>query len=113
MQSDYGVTFLDDENLVFTAPSNEKTKNPQQDLFVGEIDAQGEIVKKERVKGIVSNKITKTGIAYSGDSKTVYFSAKKYTRRKRNCIQKKKFRKCLPGLAFQRKTLIIRLTLLQ
>ena len=84
MQSDYGVTFLDDENLVFTAPSNEKTKNPQQDLFVGEIDPQGEIVKKERVKGIVSNKITKTGIAYSSDSKTVYFSAKKYKRRKRS-----------------------------
>ena len=37
-QSDYGVAFLDDDNVVFTTPADEKSNNSQSDLFVGAID---------------------------------------------------------------------------
>jgi len=82
-QSDYGVTFLDDDTVVFTTPAEEDTKFSQSDLFVGDIDEKGEIVNKEPIQGVKAfKKVSKTGLTYSNDQKTVYFSAKKYKKRK-------------------------------
>ncbi len=82
-QSDYGVAFLDDNNVVFTTPADENSNNSQSDLFVGEIDEKGEIINKEPIQGIKAfKKVSKTGITYSNDQKTVYFSAKKFKKRK-------------------------------
>jgi outer membrane protein OmpA-like peptidoglycan-associated protein len=82
-QSDYGVAFLDDNNVVFTTPADENSNNSQSDLFVGEIDEKGEIVNKEPIQGMKAfKKVSKTGITYSKDQKTVYFSAKKHKKRK-------------------------------
>ena len=82
-QSDYGVAFLDDNNVVFTTPADENSNNSQSDLFVGEIDENGEIVNKEPIQGMKAfKKVSKTGVTYSNDQKTVYFSAKKHKKRK-------------------------------
>ena len=82
-QSDYGVAFLDDNNVVFTTPADENSNNSQSDLFVGEIDEKGEIVNKEPIQGVKAfKKVSKTGITYSKDQKTVYFSAKKHKKRR-------------------------------
>ena len=82
-QSDYGVAFLDDNNVVFTRPADENSNNSQSDLFVGEIDEKGEIVNKEPIQGVQAfKKVSKTGITYSKDQKTVYFSAKKHKKRR-------------------------------
>ena len=82
-QSDYGVAFLDDDNVVFTTPADEKSNNSQSDLFVGAIDEKGEIINKEPIEGIKADKkVSKTGITFSKDQKTVYFSATKFRKRK-------------------------------
>ena len=82
-QSDYGVAFLDDNNVVFTTPADENLNNSKSDLFVGEIDEKGEIINKEPIQGIKAfKKVSKTGITYSNDQKTVYFSAKKHKKRR-------------------------------
>jgi len=82
-QSDFGVAFLNDNTVVFTTPTNEKSNNGPSDLFVGEIDETGDIISKTPIKGIKANrKVSKTGITFSSDKKTVYFSAKKFKRRR-------------------------------
>ncbi len=82
-QSDYGLTFLDNDKVVFTMPSDEDSKRSQSDLFVGNFNDKGEISNKELIKGISQlKKVSKTGITYSSDFKTVYFSAKKDKRKK-------------------------------
>lgn len=82
-QSDYGVAFLDDNKVVFTTPTNEESNNSQTELFVGNINEEGEIVDKEPIEGLrPDKKVSKTGITYSHDHKTVYFSAKKHKKRR-------------------------------
>ena len=68
VQSDYGTTFLEEDRVVFTTPTDDKSKNSQLDLYVGEIGNEGEIVKKERVKGLIGSKISKTGIKNIGSA---------------------------------------------
>ena len=82
-QSDFGVAFLNDNTVVFTTPTKENSNNSPSDLFVGEISETGEIISKSPIEGIKSNKkVSKTGITFSNDKKTVYFSAKKFKRRR-------------------------------
>jgi outer membrane protein OmpA-like peptidoglycan-associated protein len=82
-QSDYGLAFLDNDKVVFAMPIDENSKGSQSDLFVGDFNDKGEISNKELVKGIRQlKKVSKTGVAYSHDLKTVYFSAKKDKRKK-------------------------------
>jgi len=89
-QPDYGVTFLSDNQFVYKSPSTEKINLDSQklsvsNLFIATIGDEGEIIEKKEIQGIPTNKITKTGAAYSKDLKTVYFSAMKYRKkRKRN-----------------------------
>ena len=82
-QSDYGLAFLNNDKVVFAMPIDDTQKRSQSDLFVGNINDEGEISDKELIKGISHlKKVSKTGITYSSDFRTVYFSAKKDKRKK-------------------------------
>ena len=81
--SDYGVAILDENKLVFTSADHKvttanKNYNPRKDLFVGDIDFDGEIKNVKRVTKEENKNFNQTGVAYSKDRKTVYFSRNKY-----------------------------------
>jgi outer membrane protein OmpA-like peptidoglycan-associated protein len=96
--SDYGVDFIDNNKVVFTAATSERVSNSSKyqahlDLFEGEVGEEGEIINKSRNTGIISKRITKTGASFTNDKKTVYFTAKKYVKRKpKNPIKSKIFK---------------------
>ncbi|MEN8125884.1 MAG: OmpA family protein, partial [Bacteroidota bacterium] len=84
--SDYAVAMLDDDKLVFTSAanantSNKRNHNPRKELFIGDIDFDGEILNVKPVTNKENNKFNTTGIAYTKDLKTVYFSRNKYVRK--------------------------------
>jgi len=82
-KSDYGLTFLDEDKVVFAMPIDEQSKGTQSDLFIGDIEEKGEISNKELIRGMRQiKKVSRTGITYSIDLKTVFFSAKKDKRKK-------------------------------
>ena len=81
--SDYGVAILDENKLIFTSAdqkvtSAKKNYNPRKDLFVGDIDFDGEIKNVKRVTKEINKNFNQTGVTYSKDRKTVYFSRNKY-----------------------------------
>ncbi len=81
--SDYGVAILDENKLIFTSAdhkvtSAKKNYNPRKDLFVGDIDFDGEIKNVKRVTKELNKNFNQTGVTYSKDKKTVYFSRNKY-----------------------------------
>ena len=81
--SDYAVAILDENKLVFTSAdhkvtSAKKNYNPRKDLFVGDIDFDGEIKNVKRVTKEVNKNFNQTGVTYTKDGKTVYFSRNKY-----------------------------------
>jgi len=81
--SDYGVAILDENKLIFTSAdhkvtSAKKNYNPRKDLFVGDIDFDGEIKNVKRVTKELNKNFNQTGVTYSKDRKTVYFSRNKY-----------------------------------
>ncbi len=85
--SDYSVDFIDEDKVVFATSTGKKavTNNkfqPYLDLYEGQMNAEGEILNTSRNKGIQTKKIIKTGATFSSDKKTVYFSTKKFTKRK-------------------------------
>jgi outer membrane protein OmpA-like peptidoglycan-associated protein len=85
--SDYSVDFIDNDRVVFATSTTSKVVKskkfqPHLDLYEGEMSEEGQILNKSRSKGIQTKKITKTGATFASDKKTVYFSAKKYTKRK-------------------------------
>ena len=84
--SDYGVAILDNNKLVFTsaeekANNSRKNYNPRKDLFVGDIDFDGEIKNVKPVISKIDSKYNQTGVTYSNDKKTVYFSRNKYVKK--------------------------------
>ncbi len=84
--SDYAVAMLEDDKLVFTSSANEnasskKHRNPRKELFIGDIDFDGEILNVKPVTNKENNKFNTTGIAYTNNLKTVYFSRNKYVRK--------------------------------
>lgn len=81
--SDYGVAILDENKLIFTSAdhkvtSAKKNYNPRKDLFVGDIDFDGEIKNVKRVAKEINKNFNQTGVAYTKDKKTVYFSRNTY-----------------------------------
>ncbi len=81
--SDYGVAILDENKLIFTSADHKVTSarknyNPRKDLFVGDIDFDGEIKNVKRVSKEINKNFNQTGVAYTKDKKTVYFSRNKY-----------------------------------
>jgi outer membrane protein OmpA-like peptidoglycan-associated protein len=83
--SDYGVAILDENKLVFTSAeekvkSSRKNFNPKKDLYIGDIDFDGEI---KNIKPVINdpkfNQVI-SGVTYTSDNKTVYFSRNKYVK---------------------------------
>ena len=86
--SDYGVAILDENKLIFTSANEDPSKvkknyNPRKDLFVGDIDFDGEIKGVKPVVKKAPKRYNQTGLAYTKDQKTVYFTRNKYSRKKR------------------------------
>ncbi len=86
--SDYGVAILDENKLVFTSadedPGRErKNFNSRKDLYVGDIDFDGEIKNVKPVVEKMNEDFNQTGLAYSKDRKTVYFAGNKYWKKKK------------------------------
>ncbi|MCF6223506.1 MAG: OmpA family protein [Flavobacteriaceae bacterium] len=84
--SDYGLAILDNNRLIFTSSDTKiktarKNYNPRKDLFVGDIDFDGEIKNVKLVSNKKNNKINKTGATYTSDKRTVYFSRNKYVKK--------------------------------
>jgi outer membrane protein OmpA-like peptidoglycan-associated protein len=81
--SDYGVAILDENKLIFTSADHKvttanKNYNPRKDLFAGDINFDGEIKNVKRVSKEINKKVNQTGVTYSKDGSTVYFSRNKY-----------------------------------
>ena len=86
--SDYGVAILDENKLVFTSadanPEKERNNfNSRKDLYVGDIDYDGEIKNVKPVVKKMNNDFNQTGLAYTKDRKTVYFAGNKYWKKKK------------------------------
>lgn len=86
--SDYGVAILDENKLVFTSaeedPGKERNNyNSRKDLYVGDIDYDGEIKNVKPVVKKMNHDLNQTGLAYTQDRKTVYFAGNKYWKKKK------------------------------
>ncbi len=86
--SDYGVAILDENKLVFTSadedPGRERDSfNSRKDLYVGDIDYDGEIKNVKPVVEKMNENFNQTGLAYTKDRKTVYFTGNKYWKKKK------------------------------
>lgn len=84
--SDYGLAILDNNQLIFTSSDTKiktarKNYNPRKDLFIGDIGFDGEIKNIKPVKSKVDTKYNETGITYTSDKRTVYFSRNKYVKK--------------------------------
>jgi len=84
--SDYGVAILDENKLMFSSAEERvttarKNYNPKKDLFVGDIDFDGEI---KNIKPVINdpkfNQVI-NGVAYTSNKKTVYFSRNRYAKK--------------------------------
>ena len=84
--SDYGVAILDENKLIFTSADHKvttakKNYNPRKDLYKGDISFDGEIKNVKRVTTEVNKRVNQTGVTYTKDGRTVYFSRNKYKKK--------------------------------
>ncbi len=84
--SDYGVAILDENKLIFTSADHKvttakKNYNPRKDLYAGDISYDGEIKNVKRVTKDVNKRVNQTGVTYTKDGRTVYFSRNKYKKK--------------------------------
>ncbi|MGI9530589.1 OmpA family protein [Lutimonas sp.] len=84
--SDYGVAILDENKLIFTSADHKvttarKNYNPRKDLYKGDISFDGEIKNVKRVTSSINKRVNQTGVTYTKDGKTVYFSRNKYKKK--------------------------------
>lgn len=84
--SDYGVAILDENKLIFTSADHKVTSarknyNPRKDLYKGDIDFDGEIKNVKRITEDVNKRVNQTGVTYTNDRRTVYFSRNKYKKK--------------------------------
>ncbi len=89
--SDFGTAFFGKDKVIFAAPKKgfKKAKtvwefNDQSflDLFIGEINEEGEIVKKRKMPGEINSKYNEGVVAFTKDLKTIYFSANNHVKKK-------------------------------
>ena len=86
--SDYAVAIVDENKLIFTsadqdASMEKRSYNPRKDLFVGDIDFDGEIKNVHPVAKKFDENFNQTGMAFTNDKGTVYFSRNKYEKKKK------------------------------
>jgi len=84
--SDNGVAILDENKLIFTSADHKvttakKNYNPRKDLYKGDINFDGEIKNVKRVTKDINKRVNQTGVTYSNDGRTVYFSRNKYKKK--------------------------------
>jgi len=84
--SDNGVAILDENKLIFTSADHrvttaKKNYNPRKDLYKGDINFDGEIKNVKRVTKDINKRVNQTGVTYSTDGRTVYFSRNKYKKK--------------------------------
>ena len=84
--SDNGVAILDENKLIFTSADHKvttakKNYNPRKDLYKGDINFDGEIKNVKRVSKDINKRVNQTGVTYSKDGRTVYFSRNKYKKK--------------------------------
>ena len=84
--SDNGVAILDENKLIFTSADHKvttakKNYNPRKDLYKGDINFDGEINNVKRVTKEINKRVNQTGVTYSKDGRTVYFSRNKYKKK--------------------------------
>ena len=84
--SDYGVAILDENKLIFTSADHKvttakKNYNPRKDLYAGDINFDGEIKNVSRITKDINKRVNQTGVTYSKDGRTVYFSRNKYKKK--------------------------------
>lgn len=89
--SDFAVAMLENNKLVFStsgksSASGEKNSNEKRNLFIGDIDLNGEIQNIKPVSKEINSKYNTSGLAFSADQKTVYFS--RYKKSKNSSKQK-------------------------
>lgn len=80
--SDFAVAMLENNKLVFStsgksSASGEKDVNEKRNLFIGDIDLNGEIQNIKPVSKEINSKYNTSGLAFTADQKTVYFSRNK------------------------------------
>jgi len=77
--SDSGLTFFGEDKIVFSAlekhSKTEKLNNEQfLDLYIGTLSEEYQILDKEKIKGSINTKFNETGVAFSKNFKTLYFT---------------------------------------
>lgn len=86
-QSEFGTSFHGDDKLVFAAPRRGFTvirdvwlPNNQRflDLYEGDIQEDGEVVNKRKLKGQVNSRYHEANVTFSKDGNTVYFTRDNY-----------------------------------
>jgi outer membrane protein OmpA-like peptidoglycan-associated protein len=89
--SDFGTAFFGTDKVVFASPKKgftlnreENTSQPFLDLYIGEVTEDGQIVKKQKLKGDINSKYHEGMVSFTKDMKTVYFSANNYIKKKKN-----------------------------
>lgn len=80
--SDFAVAMLENNKLVFStsgksSASGEKNFSEKRNLFIGDIDLNGEIQNIKPVSKEINSKYNTSGLAFTADQKTVYFSRNK------------------------------------
>ncbi len=85
--SDNGVAILDNNKLIFTSAEKEykssrRNYNPRKNLFIGDIDYDGEIINIKPVMNKSNSGYNETGVSFTNNNKTVYFSRNKYVNKR-------------------------------
>ena len=91
--SDFGTAFFGKGKVVFAAPKkgistmdnsvwDNNNNQPYLDLYVGEINENGEIINKQKMPGDINSKYNEGIVSFTKDKKTVYFSANNYIKKK-------------------------------
>ena len=89
--SDFGTAFFGKNKVIFASPKDnisitrikwEGNNQPFLDLYIGDIDENGEITNKKRVIGDINTKYHEGVVSFTKDKKTVYFSANDYLKKR-------------------------------
>ena len=89
--SDFGTAFFGKNKIIFTAPKKgfkkaktvwEFNDKPFLDLYTGEINEKGEIVRKRKMPGEINSKYNEGVVTFTKDLKTIYFSSNNHVKKK-------------------------------
>ena len=84
--SNFGTTFYGENQMIYSSPRKTTiikrnwtpNEQPFLDLYIAEIAADGELIKRKKLNAEVNSKYHESNVAFTSDMKTVYFSRDKY-----------------------------------